>query len=70
MALDDFNKGGVMLAPDKFWSHKVLFFLRDLVPMWFRTRWPLNELGWYWQKDEIERADKKAKEWAKNIKWE
>jgi hypothetical protein len=43
-----------MIVPDK------LAWLFELVPMWFRTRWPLKRF--YWQQEEIEEAKEKAKE--------
>jgi hypothetical protein len=58
-----------MLAPDLYLSHKVLFWLRsNLVPMWFRNKWPVRNFGWYWQKEDFERADKQAKKIAEFFK--
>ena len=38
----------------KYW------ILDNLVPLWFRTRWPMNR--YYWQKEDLERAARRAKE--------
>jgi hypothetical protein len=50
-----------MLSPDLYISHKILFWLRDLIPMWFRNKWPFLNLGWYWQQGDFDRADKETK---------
>ena len=42
-------------------------FLLELVPMFFRTRWPLKK--YYWQVEELDAARQKAEEFSR-IKWE
>ena len=42
--------------------------LLDLVPMWFRTRWPLRRF--YWQAEDLAAARAKAKTFWKDMGWE
>lgn len=44
------------MVPDR------LAWLADRVPMWFRTRWPLKRF--YWQKEELDAAQDRAKQMA------
>lgn len=39
----------------------------DLIPRWFRTRWPLKRF--YWQQEELDAAEREAKEFVKTLRW-
>lgn len=58
-----------MLSPDLYFSHKIYdWLLSNLVPMWFRDKWPMKRF--YWQQEDFDRADKYAKELSERLKWE
>jgi len=46
----------------------IKYRILDLVPAWFRTRWPLRKF--FWQTEEIEAAFKRAEEICDKIKWD
>lgn len=43
------------------------YLLLDLAPIFFRTKWPMKRF--YWQKEDIEQAEKKSRELMERIKW-
>jgi hypothetical protein len=43
------------------------YFLLDLVPEFFRDKWPMKRF--YWQEEQIERAKKRAKEISETLNW-
>jgi hypothetical protein len=42
-------------------------FLLELVPLFFRTRWPMKRF--YYQKEDLERAEAWAKETCELLGW-
>jgi len=46
----------------------MVYKLMQLVPMFFRDKWPLKK--YYWQKEELQKAENIAKRLSERIKWE
>lgn len=57
-----------MLFDERILAHKIALWFLDRVPKWLRNK------GWfrqfYWQKEDFELADKRAKKFMESIKWE